>query len=442
MHFYTTKTMSRGYILVLALVFLGIFFTTGTAYLSSVTSSTRNARTATASAQALAIAEAAMDTAAYQINQNPSYGGETNTSFGNGVFSISVSTIDSNTKLITATGTVPDTQHPLATKTIKAKIGLTSDVVSFHYGVQAGQGGFRLENSSKIIGNVYAGGSIIGTSQNYIYGDVVSSGASGLVYGIHATSSVYAHTIGNAGTATVIDKNAYYTTKTNTTVTGTSYPGRADQPSAALPISDEQIAEWENIAAAGGTAICSGGEYTISSGKVDLGPIKIPCDLQISNSAEVTVYGHVWVTGNITIKNSAVVKIAATQGAQNVAIIADNPSDQINSSLIKVQNTASFQNSGTAGSFIFLISQNKSAETGGSVEAFELSNSATALVAYAAHGLIPIANSVSLKEVTAYKVVLQNTASVTYDTGLPNAIFESGPGGSWGFVPGTYAIVR
>jgi len=64
------------------------------------------------------------------------------------------------------------------------------------------------------------------------------------------------------------------------------------------------------------------------------------------------------------------------------------------------------------------------------------------LVAYAAHGLIPLANSVSLKEVTAYKIKLQNSAKVTYDTGLPSAVFQSGPGGSWSFVPGTYAITR
>ena len=77
---------------------------------------------------------------------------------------------------------------------------------------------------------------------------------------------------------------------------------------------------------------------------------------------------------------------------------------------------------------------------GGDVEAFELSNSASALVAYAAHGLIPIANSVSLKEVTAYKITMKNSATVTYDTGLPSAVFESGPGGSWTFVPGTYGV--
>lgn len=438
------STYKRGYIILLALIFSGIFLTVSTALISHLTAYGRLERTTVAASQALAIAEGALDEATYQLNQNPSYTGEANTSLENGVFTITVANIDSNTKRVTATGYVPNSSNPTATKTVRANVGIDTSTVSFHYGIQSGQGGFHMDNSSKVIGNVFSGGSVIGTSQNYIYGDVISSGASGLVYGIHATGTVYAHTIGNASKSTIIDKDAYYaTTKTNTTVTGTSFPGSPDQPVAPLPITDDQINEWETLAAAGGTVTCSSGSYTISgSQRVDLGPVKIPCDLTVSNSAVITVYGHIWVTGNIVIQNSAIVKMAPALGAQNVAIIADNPSNRLTSSTIKVQNTATFQNSGTSGSFVFLISQNNSAETGGDEEAFELSNSASALVAYAAHGLIPLSNTVSLKEVTAYQINLKNSASVTYDTGLPNTVFQSGPGGSWSFIPGTYAITR
>lgn len=439
----TFTRYTQGNILLLALIFAGIFATVSTAMVGHITSYDRLERTTVAATQALAIAEGALDEASYQLNQNPSYGGQVNTPLGPGVFMITVATIDSSTKRITATGYVPSNLNPVATKTVSATIGINDAVVSFHYGIQSGNGGFFMENSSKVIGNVFSGGSVIGTSQNDIYGDVISSGASGLVYGIHATSSVYAHTIGNAGAQTIIDKNAYYaTTKTNTTVTGISYPNSPDQATTSLPISDAQISEWETTAAAGGTLVCTSGLYTISSGSVDIGPVKIPCDLSVSGSSVVTIHGHIWVTGNITVQNSSVVKMAASLGANNVAIIADNPSNRLTSSEISVQNTAAFQNSGTPGSFVFLISQNNSAEKGGEEAAFSLSNSASALVAYAAHGLIPLKNTVSLKEVTAYKIHLENSANVTYDTGLPSAVFESGPGGSWSLVPGTYAITR
>ena len=437
------KRFERGYIILLALVFAGIFATVGTALTGSLFAYGRAERITVASAEALALAEGALDGAVSKLNQDPSYGGETNTPLGNGMFTVTVATIDTKTKRVTATGYVPDSQNPTAIKSIKANIGINDSVISFHYGIQSGNGGFFMDNSSSVIGNVFSGGSVIGTSQNYIYGDVISSGSTGLVYGIHATSSVYAHTIGNASEHTIIDKNAYYySATTNTTVSGTSYSNSPDQATTSLPISDEQIEEWKSEAAAGDTAVCSSGAYTIDSGSVDLGPIKIPCDLDIKNSAVVTIHGHLWVAGDIIVQNSATVKMASALGAQNVALIADNPSDQLTSSKIFVKNTATFQDSGTPGSFVFLISQNRSAEMGGDEEAFSLSNSASALVAYAAHGLIPLENKVSLKAVTAYKIRLKNSARVTYDSGLPNAVFQSGPGGSWSFVPGTYSITR
>ncbi|MFA5744634.1 MAG: pilus assembly PilX N-terminal domain-containing protein [Candidatus Paceibacterota bacterium] len=436
-----TSVLHRGYVLVLALVFLGIFFTVSGAYLSSVTSSARIARYDIASAQALALAEAGIDKAVYQLNQNPSYTGETNTTLAPGMFTVTVSAIDGTTKQIISTGFIPNSTNPVATKTIKANIGINNSIISFHYGIQSGNGGFEMENNSTVTGNVFSGGSVIGGSENDILGDVVSSGDDGLVYGIHATGSVYSHTIGNSSKSTTIDKDAYYhSSKTNTTVGGTSHPNSVDQSTAPLPISDDQISRWETIAAAGGTATCHDGSYNISSGNVTLGPIKIPCDLNITNGPTVTINGHIWVTGNINVQNTATIKMAASLGAQNIALIADDPTDLMNGSRISVGNQTAFQNSGTPGSFIFLISQNKSAENGGEVAAFDLSNSASALVAYAAHGLIPLANSVSLKEVTAYKITLKNSANVTYDTGLPSVAFESGPGGSWNFIPGTYTI--
>lgn len=433
---------ARGQVILLALVLAGVFALVGTALTGSITSYDRSGRATVAAAEALALAEGALEKAISQMNQNPSYNGEANTELGSGTFTITVSTVDTQTKRITATGYIPNSAQPTAVKTIKANVGINPSIISFHYGIQSGQGGFELENSSTITGNVFSSGTVNGNSANDILGDVVSSGASGWIYGVHATGSAYAHTIGKSGNPTIVDGDAYYVTKTATTVTGISHPGSTDQTNVALPISDEQIADWETQAAAGGTATCSGGSYTISSGSVTIGPLKIPCDLTVSNTAIVTIAGPIWVTGNITVQNSAQVKMAASLGATNVAIIADKPSDPNNSGIITVANTATFQNSGTSGSFVFLISQNRSAENGGEIAAFTLSNSASALVAYAAHGYIPLANTVSLKEVTAYKIHLQNSANVTYDTGLPSSVFQSGVGGSWSFVPGSYAITR
>ena len=426
--------------MLISLVFFGIFVAVTTAFISLLTASERAARLHVAEAQALRLAEAGIDKSLYELNANSAYAGEAGTSLPTGSFSTSVTAIDSSTKLITATGTVSANGSTIAEKTVRAHASIDTSVVSFHYGVQAGNGGFRLENTSSIRGNVFSSGPVIGTSANYIYGDVISAGPFGEVYGIHATSSVYAHTIGRSGETTIVDKDAYYVTKINTTVSGTSYPGSPDQPPVPLPISDAQISDWEAEAAAGGTVTCTGGVYAIDSATVTLGPVKIPCDLNVSGTAIVTLQGHVWVAGDIIVQNSAIIKMDPNLGSQSVVMIADNPSNRLTSSTVQIKNTATFENSGTAGSFILLVSQNNSAETGGSVEAFELSNSASAMVAYAPHGLIPIANSVSLKEVTGYRITMKNSSVITYDSGLQSAVFQSGPGASWTFVPGSYGI--
>jgi hypothetical protein len=438
-----SRAHHQGYILLLTLVFFAILFTAATAYLNFVTSSTRSALLDIENAQALTLAEAGMDEAVYELNQNPGYTGESDTALGSGVFTVSVASVDSKTKRVTATGYVPNSQSPLATKTIRATVGITDSVVSFHYGVQSGQGGFILNNSSKITGNVFSGGSIIGNNNNYILGDIVSSGPTGEVYGVHATGTVYAHTIGKANVSTVVDKDAYYTTKINTTVTGVSHPNSPDQPTAPLPIPDDQITAWESQAEAGGTiSSCDGsGDYNITS-NTTLGPKKIACNLVVKGSGvTLSVTGPIWVVGDITTQTGPTIRIDPSLGSANVGIIADDPAAPLDRGLIDIGQSTVFQGSGAPGSFVFLISQNKSAEQGGSKVAVSMGQGASALVAYANHGLINLNQSVSVKEVTGYKIALFQSANVVYDTGLPSTVFQSGPGGSWVVVPKTYSIV-
>lgn len=348
----------------------------------------------------------------------------------------------SGTVTVTNTGTAQQIQATASLnnliRKVQADISLGTGV-SFHYGVQSGNGGFSMSNSSYINGNVYSSGTVIGNNGNYIYGDVISTGPGGLIYGVHATGTAYAHTIGNASAATIIDKDAYYQTKLNTTVSGTSYPNSPDQATTSLPISDELINQWEAIALAGGvlaTSTCdtynsSSNTCTISTSKT-IGPVKVPFNLLIKSSSGIlTLGGHVWVTGNITTQTGATIKVASSLGSTNVAFIADNPSDQLSSSVISVGQSTVFSGSGAANSYVFMISQNKSAESGGSVDAVTLGQSSSALVAYASHGLITMSQQVSVSEVTAYKMALTQSASVVYDRGLPSVAFSAGPSGGY-----------
>src|SRR3989338_1396620 len=208
----------------------------------------------------------------------------------------------SGDKEITATGT--------ASKMIRrSKIKLEAGGgTSFFYGTQTGEGGIVMSNSSEVIGNVFSNGPVVGHNSNIVRGDVISAGPSGLADGIHATGTVYAHTINNSN----IDKDAYYTTISGTNVGGVSYPNSPDQATSSLPISDAKIDEWKAEAAAGGI-YSSPCPYTIS-GTVSIGPKKINCDLNITGSAVVTLNGQVWVSGNINFINTADVKVNPSLG--------------------------------------------------------------------------------------------------------------------------------
>ena len=323
-----------------------------------------------------------------------------------------------------------------------AKNLTVSDGFSFNFGVQTGLGGFFLNNGAVVNGNIYSSGVVTSSnnsvnSYNMIYGSVVSAGPNGSVDHIHATSSVYSHYIDHA----TIDGNAYYQSfnaATNTvTVAGTKYPNSADQATSTFPISDTLISTWETTAASGGSVTCNAGTYTISS-NVTIGPRKIPCNLVISgNGTTVSLAGALWVTGNITINGSGgtgvVMKVDNSVGNKTVAVIADNPSDQINSSIITTSNNSTFYGStGNANSYVMLLSQNKSAEQGGNVIAMDLINGAGGdVLMYASHGQIKLQNNVSLREVTSYKLTLINNTVVNYSVGLAQPLFTSGPGGAW-----------
>jgi hypothetical protein len=322
-------------------------------------------------------------------------------------------------KEIISTSTVKDFVRKVKTKVIQ------STGTSFNYGVQSGEGGVVLENSSSIKGNVYSNGPVDGSGSNIIKGDVVSAGPTGLIDGVHATSSAYARTIQNS----TVDKDAYYQTKTNTTVGGVSYPGSTDQATSTLPITDAMIQEWEDDALTGGT-ITTPCPYVVSS-NITIGPKKINCDLEIKNNAVVTLTGTLWVKGNVSIENTATMQISSSLSGRSVAVIADDPANRSTKGIITLQNSAQFIGSGT-NSYVLFISNNNSAELGGSTKAIVAKNTIIGnVLVYAGHGEIVLENSVDIKEVTAYRIRLKNSAEVLYETGLASLLFSGGPAGGY-----------
>lgn len=336
--------------------------------------------------------------------------------------------------------------HDLVTDiyTIKstAKVGRTSRVSvvelgpgagsAFNYGLQSGNGGFTLRNGASVTGNIYSNGSILGQGSSVVYGDVVSASSTGFVDGIETdTGSVRANILKNS----YIRGDAYYNTSGggNTVSGGSIYTPLTPFPDPAeLPISDAAIQEWQDNVSS--TITCASAEYLINT-NTSLGNVIINCDLRIKKQGAetiVTLTGPVWVKGNIIIEGGPTLKVAPSLGRRSVQIIADNPSNLTTSSKINIQTSTVFEGSGNSSSFIFVISQNNSAESGGIEEAIEIGQSSNgALVLYAGHGLVKIANNIALKSVTGYQIEVGNSSNITYDTGLTSVLFTGGPGGGY-----------
>ncbi len=350
---------------------------------------------------------------------------------GLSIASPAVLTIGSSTATTTITN-VFDEKHidtSARYKTLTRKLSAVIRVgngASFNFGMQSDVGGITMNNSSSVTGNAYANGPITGGGSSAIYGDVISGGPTGLINGVHATGSAWAHTIQGS----TIDKNAYYQTISSTGVGGTSYPGSVDQATSSLPIGDNLIEEWKSQAASG-TVITGPCPYVISA-DVTLGATKINCDTTVTGSnTNVILTGPVWINGNLTLQK-ADFHVAASLGTKSVQMIVDDPLSHATGSKISLTQATTFIDDDGGNSYVLLLSRNNSAKNSGPVTAINLSQSASGKVlVYAAEGKINLSNSVNMKEVTGYSIVLGNNTNVQYETGLANLLFSGGPGGSY-----------
>jgi hypothetical protein len=308
---------------------------------------------------------------------------------------------------------------------------------TFFYGMQTGTGGVVLENTAKVIGNLYSNGSVTAKNTPQVQGNVVSAGATGLVKDLPITGSVWANTIDHV----TVGGSAYYNVQVGTNaqnpVSGTRNTPSANLPAASFPISTTTIQEWKDDINNTGTviaasdALCSSGTYTINT-SISLGNVRIDCNVDIRSTATVTLTGPIWIQGNLNFSNTVVIQAHASLGRKSLPVIVDKPTNRTTSSKISMMNSVTFNGSGDARSYILLLSMNRSSSLGGSEVAISLQNTVNGdLLVYAADGMVDIQNSISLKEVTAHKVKIRNSAQVIYETGLADIVFEAGPGGAY-----------
>lgn len=435
---------NRGAAIITAIIFFVVISVTMAVGLSSpVVREYVTARDFEKSKGAYYLSEAGMEDAVYRVKKVLSIGSQEVITLGGNTATTTI-TVDSSTKK--TIGSLGDILRN--TRRVRSTITTTTGE-SFMYGVWAGPGGVYMSANATITGNLFSAGPVCGgatsgatctggSGTNVITGTVISGGTTGTNGTIaniinQGTASMYAGDIKGSTISGSAYCNTISTSSTTTCQTLTA------QTASDLPITRADIENWETIAANGGTASpCTGGKYSIGgTSNVDLGPIKVPCDLEITGTAgsgpTITLKGPIWVTGNIKIKNKVTIKIDPALLGQTIVMIADKQSDLINSSTISVEgNELSFTGAPGGNSWIMLISENNGASLGNPSEAIELEQGAAGdVLLYARLGDIKLSGDASVNEVTGYKITLTSQANVTYSTGLQNALFTSGPGGAW-----------
>ncbi len=367
------------------------------------------------------LSESAVEDSYYRLKNNMTIGTTNTLTLDGNSATAQITDSGYNEKTITSLGDVDSRQR---TSELVLNAG---DGVSFSYGIQAGQGGFTIGNAV-VNGNVYSNGTIVGANGATVTGTAVSAGATGLIdnidVGTGSTGNAISHTVRNS---TVLGNLYCQVGSGNNKSCNTS---QADPTSVGMPITDAMYSKWKSDAELGGEIDCgaspaptgcSGGTYTIGT-STSLGPRKIIGNLAIN--ANLVITGTLYITGNITTNNGAQISLHSSYGPTGGIIVSDGR--------VTLSNNANFTGSGVSGTYILLATTNACPTTGctGS-NAMEILNNVGAVLVSAQNGTVHLNNNVSLNEVVGNKIVIDNSATINYLSGLASQNFTSGPSGGW-----------
>jgi hypothetical protein len=318
-----------------------------------------------------------------------------------------------------------------------------------------------MDNNSTVNGNVYSNGDITGATLTRINGDAyaVDTINSVIVQNISAsrfidnsqvggnadhydlkrtnvTGNVSAHSMTGTPSDCVVGGNAIYNTISGCTISGTiTTPNPTVPPDPtpqAFPVTDAQILEWQQAAEFGGVI----GSQTIT-GVMSLGPIKINGDLELGNGSTLNMTGNIWVTGSVRLSNGSTLKLDPSWGDLSGVLLV-GVTGSTSAGYTDINNISQIMGSGNAGSFTMVISLRE----GTAANAIQVANNAAGAIIYAPYGLIDVVNNAQLKEVSGYKIHMNNNAVINYDSGLQNANFTAGPGAGWQVADQSWQLLR
>lgn len=410
---------NKGFIVILATTIVlaaGLVILLSTSYINF--NSLRIIRNDVDAIKSYYIAEGGIEDSLLRLNKEMNFSKNNSLTVGGGTATIEIGDPIGGSRFITSSGNLSG-----RIRKVRAIYTVITDNVSFHYGTQVGDGGMEMGNNSRVKGNVFSNGSVIGSGgKGYIDNNIIVAHNGNKISGLGIGGDALVYTCEDStinGNLTYVsgghldDCSVKGTTKTQT---------NAIEPQN-LPISDSQINEWKNKATNGGILY---NNVSIDGAESSLGPIQIgtlvtPKNLTVTNGATLKVNGTIYVTGDVSFSNNAIIELDNSYGSLSGIIIADGK--------ITTGNNAILRGSGVSGSYILILSTNDSLNPDS--PAISVNNNAAGAIFYSNSGLIYLSNNMNAREVTGYKIKINNGAEIQYESGLQNAMFSNGPGGSW-----------
>jgi hypothetical protein len=246
-------------------------------------------------------------------------------------------------------------------------------------------------------------------------GQITCAGTSCLTIGSSSTDMVWASKVSGVSSPGTI----YANVDTNNNKGSIE---RDNPPVIPMTITADDITAWKAQAAAGGTY---NGNLSVDYTGDIRGPLKITGNLYVT-SGTLLVTGTLWVQGNITVTSGGKIIIDPSLGDKSVIIVTD--------SYVSIDGGAQFQGSGTAGSYPIVVTTSVCPNTSPCASnnaAIYLSGGAGAVVLTAPYGEVFVGGGSGARSISGNLVHVDNGASVTYETGLANLSFSSGPTGGW-----------
>jgi hypothetical protein len=338
----------KGSVLLMFVITLPFLIIIAASYMDLAVSSFQVARKDQYATHSQLVADAGLDYGIHQLNADLAWVGTVgqvqlhNDGKVKTTYEVTITDVDSDTKIITATGRV---YTPVTSATPVSKTKLAIDmrpVTSGNFSVVTGVGGLYLSNTAKILGgNVFVNGEIqmsnsaqIGLSTspvtlqvahqncpvppNATYPRLCASGENGQPITLINNAKIYGSVSANNQTNGAGMSNPGLVASSGVTPQGLPPHDRAAQKAA--------VATTITAAAAS----CSSGVRTWAANT------KITGDVIVSNSCKVTVNGNVWITGKLTLQNSSQLIVADSLGTTRPDIMVDGSKvDLTNSSLMK-----------------------------------------------------------------------------------------------------------